>query len=94
MNTLLENQLSFYDISKIELYNKAYKLWYLSRYWIIYIWQKRNIWLWYFEKNEKIWQYSFDELKNLEEIKNIENVFVDNVEDDDEPEIKQGFMGE
>ena len=83
LNTLLENQLSFYDISKIELYNKAYKLWYLSRYWIIYIWQKRNIWLWDFEKNEKIWQYSFDELKNLEEIKNIENVFVDNVEDKD-----------
>lgn len=62
LNTLLENQLNFYDISKISLYKKAYERWVLPKFWVIYIWQKRNIRLWDFEKNEKVWQYSFDEL--------------------------------
>ena len=66
LNTLLENHLSFYDISKIDLYKKAYEKWILPKYWVIYIGQKRNIWLRDFEKNEKIWQYSFNELKDLE----------------------------
>ena len=81
LNTLLENKLSFYDISKIDLYKKAYELWYLPRYWIIYIWQKRNIRLRDFEKKEKIWQYSFNELESLEEMKESEKVFIDDVED-------------
>ena len=81
LNTLLENQLTFYDISKIDLYKKAHEKWFLPKYWVIYIWQKRNIRLWDFEKNEKIWQYSFNELKDLEEIKNVENVFIEDVED-------------
>ena len=63
LNTLLENKLSFCDISKIELYKKAYEKWILPKYWVIYIWQKRNIRLRDFEKNEKMGQYSFDELK-------------------------------
>ena len=81
LNTLLENQLTFYDISKIDLYKKAYEKWYLPRYWVVYIWQKRNIRLRDFEKNEKIWQYSFNELKDLEEMKNVEGVFIEDVED-------------
>ena len=81
LNTLLENQLSFYDISKIDLYKKAYEKWFLPKYWVIYIWQKRNIRLRDFEKNEKIWQYSFNELQDLEEMKDIDNVFIDDVED-------------
>jgi len=81
LNTLLENLLSFYDISKIDLYKKAYKKWFLPKYWVIYIGQKRNIRLRDFEKNEKIWQYSFNELKDLEEIKDVDNVFIDDVED-------------
>ena len=81
LNTLLENKLSFYDISKIDLYKKAHEKWFLPRYWEIYIWQKRNIRLRDFETNEKIWQYSFDELRDLEEMKNAENVFIDDVED-------------
>ena len=81
LNTLLENQLSFYDISKIDLFRKAYERWFLPKYWVIYIWQKRNIRLRDFEKNEKIWQYSFNELKDLEEMKNIGNVFIEDVED-------------
>lgn len=82
LNALLENKLYFYDISKIDLYRKAYELWCLPKYWVIYIWQKRNIRLRDFEKNEKIWQYSFNELKDLEEIKNVENVFIENIEDE------------
>ena len=81
LNTLLENQLSFFDISKIDLYKKAYEKWILSRYWVIYIWQKRNVWLRDFEKNEKIWQYSLNELKDLEEMKDVENVFIEDIED-------------
>ncbi len=65
LNTLMENQLNFYDISKINLYKKAYEKWFLPRNWVIYIWQKRNIRLRDFEKNEKVWQYSFDELEEI-----------------------------
>lgn len=82
LNTLLENQLDFFDISKIGLYKKAYEKWYLPKYWVIYIWQKRNIRLRDFEKNEKIWQYSFNELKDLEEMKDIENVFIEDIDDE------------
>lgn len=81
LNTLLENQLNFYDISKIDLYKKAYEKWILPKYWVIYIGQKRNIRLRDFEKNEKIWQYSFNELKDLEEMKEVENVFVEDIEE-------------
>ena len=81
LNTLLENQLSFYDISKINLYKKAYEKWILPKYWVIYIGQKRNIWLRDFEKNEKIGQYSFNELKDLEEMKDVKNVFVEGIEE-------------
>ena len=81
LNTLLENQLSFYDVSKINLYKKAYEKWFLPKYWVIYIWQKRNIRLRDFEKNEKIWQYSFTELKDLYEMKNIENLFIEDIEE-------------
>ena len=81
LNTLLKNQLSFYDISKIDLYKKAYEKWFLPKYWIIYIGQKRNIWLRNFEKNEKIWQYSFNELKDLEEMRDAKNVFLEDIEE-------------
>ena len=81
LNTLLENQLSFYNISKIDLYKKAYEKWILPKYWVIYIGQKRNIWLRDFEKNEKIWQYSFNELKDLEEMRDAKNVFVEDIEE-------------
>ena len=81
LNTLLGNQLSFYDISKIDLYKKAYEKWILPKFWVIYIGQKRNIWLRDFKKNEKIWQYSFNELMDLEEMKDVKNVFVEGIEE-------------
>lgn len=91
LNALLKNQLDFYDISKIDLYKKAYEKWFLPKYWVVYIWQKRNIRLWDFEKNEKIWQYSFNELKDLEEMKNVDNVFIEDVQDN---EYYPAWMGE
>ena len=81
LNTLLKNKLSFYDISKINLYKKAHEKWFLPKYWVIYIGQKRNVWLRDFEKNEKIWQYAFNDLEDLEEIKDVDSVFVEDVED-------------
>ena len=93
LNTLLDNQLSFYDISKIDLYKKTYEKWILPKYWVIYIWQKRNIRLRNFEKNEKIWQYSFNELKDLEEMKNTKNVLIEDIEDENYcPEWMDEYM--
>ena len=93
LNTLLENKLTFCDISKIDLYKKAYEKWYLPRYWIIYIWQKRNIRLRDFYKNEKMWQYSFNELRDLEEMKNVDNVFIEDIEDKEYyPERMSGYL--
>ena len=63
LNAVMDNQIDFYDISKIDLFKKAYENWFLPQNGLIYIGQKRNIWLWDFEKNEKIWQFSFDEVK-------------------------------
>jgi hypothetical protein len=48
---------------------------------VIYIGQKRNVWLRDFEKNEKIGQYSFNELKDLDEMKSVGDVFIEDVED-------------
>lgn len=81
LNTVINNQIDFFSISKIELYKKTYDNWLLPSYWVIYIWQKRNVWLWDFEKNEKIWQFSFDELKNYE-ILNSNSIFLDEVFDE------------
>ena len=81
LNTLLDNQVSFYDISKMDLYKIAYKKWFLSKYWVIYIWQKRNVRLWDFDKNEKFGQYSFNELKDLKEMNHINNIFIESVKE-------------
>ena len=78
LNTLYENQLNFFDISKIDLYKKLYDKWFLPKNWVIYIWQKRNIWLRDFEINEKVWQYSFDKLDEIATVP----IFFDEVYDD------------
>ncbi|MDR0369869.1 MAG: hypothetical protein LBH96_05170 [Candidatus Peribacteria bacterium] len=54
LNALVENQIDFYSVSKIALYQYAYEQGKMPKYGIIYIGQKRNIWLWNFEKKEKI----------------------------------------
>lgn len=77
VNSLMNNQIDFYDISKVDLYVKAYERWILPKFGLVYIGQKRNIWLWDFEKNEKIGQFSFDEVKEKIDAK----FFVDEVID-------------
>lgn len=49
MKTLKEDQISFYTLSKLELYKIAFDLWFLPPYWLIYIGQKMNVWLWDFQ---------------------------------------------
>lgn len=77
VNSLMNNQIDFYDISKVDLYVKAYERWILPKSGLVYIGQKRNIWLWDFEKNEKFGQFSFDEVKEKIDAK----FFVDEVID-------------
>ena len=54
LNTLVEEQIDFYSVSKIDIYSYAYEKGLVERYGIIYIGQKKNIWLWDFEKKEKV----------------------------------------
>ena len=97
VNSLMNNQIDFYDISKVDLYVKAYERWILPKCGLVYIGQKRNIWLWDFEKNEKIGQFSFDEVKEKIDAK----FFVDEVIDkkyypewiDENYKIKVEFNG-
>ena len=97
LNAVMNNQIDFYDISKIDLYKRGFENWFLPQNWLIYIGQKRNIWLWDFEKNEKIWQFSFDEVKDKVDIP----FFIDEVVDenyypewiDKNNEIKTEFNG-
>ena len=98
LNAVMNNQIDFYDISKIDLYQKAYENWILPNKWLIYIGQKRNVWLWDFEKDEKMWQFSFDEVNG----KLDNQYFIDEVIDsnyypewiDKNYEIKTEFNGE
>lgn len=52
MKTLKEDQICFFSLSKLELYQKAFVQWFLPRYGVMYIGQKMNVWLWDFEKQE------------------------------------------
>jgi len=49
LNNLQKNRIKIYDISKIELYSYLYSKNLISRYWIIYIWQRKNVRLYDFE---------------------------------------------
>jgi hypothetical protein len=54
LNALVREQIDFYSVSKIQLYEYGWKRKLVKQYGIIYIGQKRNIRLWDFEKNKKI----------------------------------------
>ena len=45
LKTLKNDKITFYSISKPELYQIFYKKWWIPRYGILYIWQKSNVWL-------------------------------------------------
>lgn len=82
LNSLMNDKIDIFSISKTSLYYEAYKKWVLPRYWIIYIWQKKNVWVRDFKNNKKIWQYSFNELMDLEILNNSSEVFLDEVFND------------
>lgn len=48
LKTLTGAQISFFSLSKLELYHVAYQKGFLPRYGVIYIGQKMNVWLWDF----------------------------------------------
>jgi len=81
LNTLVEEQIDFYSVSKIDIYSYAYEKGLVERYGIIYIGQKKNIWLWDFEKKEKVWQMNFDQLEQMMNDWNISKPFLDTVYD-------------
>lgn len=82
LNTVLKDSINYYDFSKIQLYKTFYSKWFLPRFWVIYIWQKRNIRLRDFEENQKIWQYSLVDALNTEYLEDWNNVFLDEVSDE------------
>lgn len=45
LKTLKNETITFFTISKPELYSIFYKKWWIPRYWILYIGQKTNVWL-------------------------------------------------
>lgn len=73
-NKLLIWKLSFYEISKIELYKYLYNQNILNRYWMIFIWQRKNFWKYDF----KFWNY--EKIVFSDNILDCDNVFFDNIE--------------
>jgi hypothetical protein len=65
LKTLENNKITFYTISKPELYSTFYKKWRIPRYWILYIWQKSNVWFRDTEKNKLIKMIKKTEIENI-----------------------------
>ena len=76
LKTLKEDQLSFFTLSKLELYQKFYQRGWIGCYIAVYIGQRLNVWLWdlhdglfvdqtyeseYFDQGIPQLQYTFDE---------------------------------
>ena len=81
LNALIDNQIDFYSVSKIELYSHGFQKGLVKQYGIIYIGQKKNIWVWDFKKNEKVWQMNFDQLEEIMKNWEILEPFLDTVYD-------------
>lgn len=65
LKTLKKGQLSFFSLSKIELYQHFYRKAWISRYGAIYIGQKSNVRLRDFEENKLISSVKKDQLSAL-----------------------------
>lgn len=52
LKTLKGDQLSFFSLSKTELYRAWYQKGRIGRWGAVYIGQKSNVWLWDFEENK------------------------------------------
>lgn len=77
LKTLKKGQLSFFSLSKIELYQHFYRRAWISRYGAIYIGQKSNVRLRDFEENKLISSVKKDQLSTLSS--EYEGLFVDQV---------------
>ena len=77
LKTLKKGQLSFFSLSKIELYQHFYRKAWISRYGAIYIGQKSNVRLRDFEANKLISPVKKDQLSALSS--EYEGLFVDQV---------------
>ena len=77
LKTLKKGQLSFFSLSKIELYQHCYRIAWISRYGAIYIGQKSNVRLRDFEENKLISPVKKDQLSALSS--EYEGLFVDQV---------------
>ena len=77
LKTLKKGQLSFFSLSKIELYQHCYRRAWISRYGAIYIGQKSNVRLRDFEENKLISPVKKDQLSALSS--EYEGLFVDQV---------------
>jgi len=67
LKTLKENQLSFFTLSKLELYHKFYQKGWIGRYIAVYIGQRLNVWLWDLQENVLIATVKKAELLLLQE---------------------------
>jgi len=67
LKTLKENQLSFFTLSKLELYYKFYQKGWIGRYIAVYIGQRLNVWLWDLQENVLIATVKKAELLLLQE---------------------------
>lgn len=65
LNTLVDNQIDFFSVSKVDILKYGYDTWVIAQFGIIYIGQKRNIWLWDFKTNKKIDQFTFDQIEEM-----------------------------
>lgn len=54
LKSLKQDQLSFFSLSKIELYTLFYTKGWISRYLAVYIGQRLNVWLWDLKENTLI----------------------------------------
>ena len=77
LKTLKKGQLSFFSLSKIELYQHCYRKAWISRYGAIYIGQKSNVRLRDFEANKLISSVKKDQLSALSS--EYKGLFVDQV---------------
>lgn len=72
-----EGQISFFVLSKLELYRIAFKKGFLPRWGVIYIGQKMNLRIWDFEENVLVKVVKKSDLDGV--IASLETVFFDEV---------------
>lgn len=73
LSIFFSSLLEKYSVSKIDLYLYFYKLWFIPRYGLIYIWQKKKVWLYDFNKCT----FEYFEIEKMKDLK--QDYFCDQV---------------